>query len=290
MAIQPKNTNDIRVDIIGEKTGNAGVTIDGLLIKDSALGPDTVNFGTSLRGENNTFLRIRNAANSANLSVLKADGSDNVVLNAGTGKEIQFHINAVSKVKIDSSGNLVPSTTNTVSLGTTSLEYTNCFLRTLTRQSTGAMSVIAVDGDINMNADAAGKVIKFGTEGIYRWGIGNTTLVPQADNSYDIGTSSFRARDIFLGGSIKSVSGNLTIAPQTSGDVKIDLPGALAVEHVEIFNGGTRYWYIDSGGTPHWENNSGAANSTQTVSTQQGWIACSIGGATRYIPTYTAHS
>lgn len=60
----------------------------------------------SLDGPNNIFLQFRNAANSAYLSVLKADASDNTVLNAATGKEVQFQINAVTKWRVDSSFSL----------------------------------------------------------------------------------------------------------------------------------------------------------------------------------------
>jgi hypothetical protein len=35
MAIQPKNTNDIEVDTIVEKTPDAGVTAEGTLLKDN---------------------------------------------------------------------------------------------------------------------------------------------------------------------------------------------------------------------------------------------------------------
>lgn len=46
---------------------------------------------------NNTYLRVRNAAGTANLSVLKSDASDNTVLNAGTGKTVGLAVNSVNQ-------------------------------------------------------------------------------------------------------------------------------------------------------------------------------------------------
>lgn len=54
------------IDLIGELTAAAGVTIDGLLIKDSAA-----------VGDNDTyFLTARNAADNANVDIAKIDSND----------------------------------------------------------------------------------------------------------------------------------------------------------------------------------------------------------------------
>lgn len=49
---------------------------------------------------NNQFLQSRNAANTGFLQLLKADASDNTVLNAPTGKVINFQINQVTKASL----------------------------------------------------------------------------------------------------------------------------------------------------------------------------------------------
>ena len=65
MAIQPKNDTAIKVDTISEKTASAEITIsDKLLLQDSP------------RLNNNLFLIARNAANSANVNLLKLNASD----------------------------------------------------------------------------------------------------------------------------------------------------------------------------------------------------------------------
>lgn len=53
---------------------------------------------------NNTYLRVRNAAGTANLSVLKSDASDNTVLNAGTGKTVSLAVNSVNELTAASTG------------------------------------------------------------------------------------------------------------------------------------------------------------------------------------------
>lgn len=52
---------------------------------------------------NNTYLQARNAANSADLNLLKADTSDNTVLNAKTGKAINLDINAAAILALTAS-------------------------------------------------------------------------------------------------------------------------------------------------------------------------------------------
>ncbi len=53
---------------------------------------------------NNTFAVARNAANSGNLNIWKADGSDNTHLNAKTGKVIDLDINVTPVAAISSAG------------------------------------------------------------------------------------------------------------------------------------------------------------------------------------------
>jgi len=56
---------------------------------------------------NNTYLKARNAAGSAFLDLLKADASNNTVLNALTAKSILFGINGVTKWSVAPTGELL---------------------------------------------------------------------------------------------------------------------------------------------------------------------------------------
>lgn len=286
MAIQPKTTNAINVDTIGEKTAAAGVTIDGLLIKDGALGADTVTFAT-IRGATDTYLRTRNAANSADLSLLKSDGSDNTVLNAATSKQIQFAVNGTGKQAIDSSGNFVPLTTNTYTLGTTALEYATIYTAAVTKNA-GALALTAGSGNLNLIAGGANSV-QFTVNGTLRAGVNSTGLAWGANNTYDIGTSSTRTKDIWVAGSIKNQAGNVTLAPQSSGDVILSLPSSNFV----IKDGSTTYLTISHAGYMQWAVDStsiATASGFTGTATPAGYIQVSVNGNVRYIRLYSAIS
>lgn len=53
---------------------------------------------------NNTYVTFRNAGNSANISVLKVDGTDDTVLNADTGDVIKLAVAGSTVTTVDSSG------------------------------------------------------------------------------------------------------------------------------------------------------------------------------------------
>lgn len=60
---------------------------------------------------NNQYLQARNAANTGYVGLIKADTSDNTVVNAITGKAINFDINSVTKLALNTTGDLVFSNT-----------------------------------------------------------------------------------------------------------------------------------------------------------------------------------
>lgn len=61
-------------------------------------------FASAPKINSNTFLKVRNAADSADLSVLKSDASDNTVINAGTGKTINLQINSTTVASVNGTG------------------------------------------------------------------------------------------------------------------------------------------------------------------------------------------
>jgi len=72
-------------------------------------GATTLTAAVDFTLANNDYLLSKNAAGSGNLSLLKADASDNTVLHAATGKTHRFETNAVLQWSI-SSGNLTQET------------------------------------------------------------------------------------------------------------------------------------------------------------------------------------
>lgn len=61
---------------------------------------------------NNVYLKARNAANSAYLDLLKADATDNTVINALTAKRILFDINHLVTWSVEADGSLLGDATN----------------------------------------------------------------------------------------------------------------------------------------------------------------------------------
>lgn len=244
MAIQPKNTNTIAVDVITEKAAAAGVTIDGVLLKDNLVQGNAADFSVSIRGANNTYLRARNAANSADLSLIKADGSDNTRLNAGSGKQIDFSINDVVKTSFNSSGNLVPVADGGQDIGSTALQFSSVYARNLTRTSIGALTITCTDGALLLNSQGASQEIQLATQGTNRWRIDSSRLFPNANNATDIGTSSTQeVRTIYCGTSlVKGSAGNFTVQA-AAGTLICAGNGS-----VDLYVAGTSRWGVDSGG------------------------------------------
>lgn len=60
---------------------------------------------------NNTYLKGRNQANSADISILKVDATDDTVLNADTGDVVKLAINGTTELQINDNGASWPSTT-----------------------------------------------------------------------------------------------------------------------------------------------------------------------------------
>lgn len=87
--------------------------------------------GTSLALPNNTYLTARNAANTADVDLIKLDGTDDLFLNSSTGNGIKFANNGTPQLVYDGANNISPVTTNVFSLGTSSLLFSNIFSNTI---------------------------------------------------------------------------------------------------------------------------------------------------------------
>lgn len=74
---------------------------------------------------NNVYLKARNAANNADLDILKADTSDNIELNAGTGKALEFTIAGTAEATLTDNQVAVSGATFEVVPGATSFTFKN---------------------------------------------------------------------------------------------------------------------------------------------------------------------
>lgn len=87
---------------------------------------------------NNVYATWRNAAGSADISVLKVDGSDNTWLNADTGNIIKLAVAGTSEVELSTTA-LYPAVAGGSALGTTSLQWLSLYIGT-SGSATGLMS------------------------------------------------------------------------------------------------------------------------------------------------------
>lgn len=101
MAIQPKNETDIKVDAIDEKTSDSGVTVEGVLIKDSEVSVDTINEATGGSGVTVDGVLLKDGA--ATFSSLTATTLNTTTTNATD----------VDTTNVDASGTVTAGTVST---------------------------------------------------------------------------------------------------------------------------------------------------------------------------------
>lgn len=138
------------------------------------------------RGNNDAWLRWRNAAGNADLEVLKADASDNIQLQAGAGKSISLVIGGTERWVVNSSGNFIPVADASYQVGEwnsqASVVYSLNFFGASQPTHFGTIADHAVHLVQNNSA---------------RFTLSGSALYPSADNTYDFGAASNRARTVY---------------------------------------------------------------------------------------------
>jgi hypothetical protein len=89
--------------VITKLIAGSGITIDSSTGIDSGTGDVTISSSLPVIS-NNTYLQWRNAADDANLNILKVDTNDDTVLNATASKNILIQTNETSRWIIDNLG------------------------------------------------------------------------------------------------------------------------------------------------------------------------------------------
>lgn len=152
----------ISADTIAEQTSATGVTVDGVLLKDSQLqapGPDAIL--SSISGESTSaFERIEKTtgiAQSTNTDILRFLGTDGTTLIGLQFVAGTIHLNVVDEA--DATNN----TTAIYHIGTTGNGITNAFLDTIQMTASGA--TISVRGttlvsSVSLVADGGGGAVK----------------------------------------------------------------------------------------------------------------------------------
>ena len=186
-------------------TSSSGVTVtgtvtaDGLVLSDN----DEIQFGNSTdfriyHDSNNSYIRdVGTGSLSISGSQVSFDSSNlaEYMVRAIEDGAVELYHNGVKKLETTSSG--VTITGNILAAGT--------------------------NADIKIEAVGSGGHVKFRTTGSDRWYVEGTNgdFLPQADNTYDIGNSSYRVANIYTNDLHCSNKGSSNDVDGTWGDYTI---------------------------------------------------------------------
>lgn len=160
---------------------------NGVQLSGSSFQADSIT-GTQIRYANNTFIRWRNAANNADINVIKVDTADIVCIGAGTSDGTDNKATVLSGS--ESSGSVSSAR------GAYIVLYGNEF-----SGNTGTLEAIAGTlGKVKIKTEAALEIELY-TNNTLAWQIGGSTqaLLPSADNVRNIGSTSNKVNTIFSG-------------------------------------------------------------------------------------------
>lgn len=178
---------------------------------------------------NAKYIKARNAANDADLSILKADASDNTFLNAKTAKVINFGINDSAVANFSASG-FFPVTDNALDFGDLTHRFKDIhtsgninlanatFLQARNAANDAYLSLLKADLSDNTVINAkTGKTVNINVNdsNIAKWS--STALNPASDATIDIGALATRFRDLYLSRNMVLANNNAILARDSGG-------------------------------------------------------------------------
>jgi hypothetical protein len=141
----------IKADVVEEHTGAAGVTVDGLKIKDAGLA-----LGSDADGD------IYYRASGALARLAKGSALQGLRMNAGaTAPEYTYPAEYVALVKPSGNQSIAPSTSTKVALGTELLDRGSAFASDRFTVASGKGGVYVITYQGNLASLAAGKTLNF---------------------------------------------------------------------------------------------------------------------------------
>lgn len=291
----------VKVNTINELTAAAGVTIDSVLLKD----------GTA-RLTNNTYLQARNAANNANVDIVKINASDAVEVASASGWRTALGLGtiatqAASGVAI-TGGSITGITDLAVADGGTGASTASGARTNLSAAESGSNSDITNltnltsatnDGAINLGTTTATD-IQFTTNNVSRWNItSGGILTPLVNVTYDIGTTSLAVNDCFVQNLRGPSGGNLSIRGQSTNSIAfitngvtrclIDSSANLRPNAAAGANLGTstEYWNGVHLQRIAFQGTHGNGSQNPASDAPSEWAQVLFGATTYYIPLYT---
>lgn len=207
--------------VAGANIGSASLPFDtiyvGTVVADSIVGAITTL-------DNAEWLRWRNAADSANINVMRVDASDNTIINADTGNNIQLQVAGVTGWTVDATS-ILPSVAATHSVGNGSFPLSQVFSNVL-RGGTSSLQIQAIhsgSGAINFYTDA-------GVTRVWRI-LSSGNLVPETNAGQTFGSSTASLGTVYT----------RALAPDTGQNLSITIggTGAAARSGTFVANGAT---------------------------------------------------
>jgi hypothetical protein len=189
-------------DEINEKTAGSGVTVDGVLLKDSEVTTDVINEKTGAAGVTADGVLLKDS------TIALADGAvSNLSVKIGADKNNGLYGISDTQLGIAVEGSLVGGA-NTSGLFTDVIaEQTNTSGVTVdgvvlkdstVKTANGAVGAVAVGNAVNNGLIFGTNTVSLVTNGTERWLLNSSgNLNPVVDNSYDIGNVSVNPATVF---------------------------------------------------------------------------------------------
>jgi hypothetical protein len=208
------SVNTFNVDVISEKTSAAGVTVDGVLLKDSQVSTDQINEKTSATGVTIDGVLLKDSgvvtgAGTVSAPVYSTTGDTNTGIFFPAADTIAFAEGGAEAMRIDSNGNLLLNQASSF-IGTNTADGSDSSVLVLsggggTTSARGASLFLAGNENVNpgfvelSSGNAAGSVLSLvarNTTSYMTFTTGGTLERMRIDSSGNvgIGTSSPGAR------------------------------------------------------------------------------------------------
>jgi|13_taG_2_1085334.scaffolds.fasta_scaffold03552_2 hypothetical protein len=233
---------------IATKLPLAGGTLTGNLDVGGTVSADDI----VLSDANAPSITLTDTTNT--VTTLIQSGNSSSTIGTTTSHGLNFVTNNADRMLIDSSGNVLVGKTTTA-LSTAGITLGESGFGSFTRSGFEPLNVNRLSSDGNLAVfykdgsnvgsigttggrtflNSQGGALSLRTAGSDRMHIDASYVYPQTDNSYDLGSSSNRFKDLYLSGSIANPSGDLTL--DASGDINLDADGSA----INLKDGGTRF-------------------------------------------------
>lgn len=259
-------TNAItRQAAIDNLTDSASATTGHVLTKNGSGNAVWAASGSSLGVQaNNSYIQWRNAANDADIDVLRVNSSDNTQLNAASTKKVFFSIAGTESWAVEASGTLRSNGNGTILPNTSDASdsaYLNLCGGGAFSSTRGAYIQLAGNestdtGHVQISAgNVSGGQIKLNTSGILQWAIDESGILRSSSSGTILASTADAADNQYTaiggGGALSTTrgAGIYAYGNENANTGKIQLvTGNVTGQAIEFFTGGLHRWNFNADG------------------------------------------